>query len=59
MRDKAFEQMGLYTLALRKSALVGKDEVIRLAAVYPFARKVYEESEPMLASIRARFGLPS
>jgi ATP-dependent helicase/nuclease subunit A len=52
-REKAFRQMGLYTLALRKSGWVKPDEKISLAAVYPFAEEVYVESEPDLQQVRA------
>ena len=56
-RGKAFEQMGLYALALRKSGLLDPGEPLRLAAVYPFAEQIYIQGEPSRAQIRARFGL--
>ena len=52
-RSKAFEQMSLYTLALHKSGLLKSGETIQMAAVYPFARKIYIEAEPGLETVRA------
>lgn len=57
MRTKAFEQMALYTLALRKSGAIGANEKLKLAAVYPFAEKIYIEDEPTYDSILEMFGL--
>lgn len=57
MREKAFEQMSLYTLALRKSGLIRKDEPLKLAAVYPFAREIFVQPEPDYETIIERFGM--
>ena len=57
MRSKAFEQMSLYTLALRKSGLIQPEETLKLAAVYPFAKLVYLEDEPEYEDIIERFGM--
>jgi ATP-dependent helicase/nuclease subunit A len=57
MRSKAFEQMSLYTLALRKSGLIRADETLKLAAVYPFAKLIYIEDEPKYEDIIERFGM--
>ena len=40
-RDKAFEQMSLYALALRKAGLVAEGERLNLAAVYPFSKQIF------------------
>jgi ATP-dependent helicase/nuclease subunit A len=45
-RKKAFEQMSLYALALRKSGFVKQDEIVRLAAVYPFTQEVFIADAP-------------
>lgn len=55
-REKAFEQMALYSLALRRSGQLTRDEPLRLAAVYPFAREVFIEDEPTAERIRRLFG---
>lgn len=57
LREKAFEQMALYTLALRKSGLILPEEKLRLAAVYPFAKQIYTQDEPKYADIIERFGM--
>ncbi|RYZ64932.1 MAG: hypothetical protein EOP05_21315, partial [Proteobacteria bacterium] len=57
MREKAFEQMALYTLALRKSGLINPEEKLRLAAVYPFAKLIYTADEPKYEAIIERFGM--
>ena len=51
-REKAFSQMGLYALALRKSGWLGEDESLQLAAVYPFAQKIFTAKEPNIDVIR-------
>jgi ATP-dependent helicase/nuclease subunit A len=56
-RPKAFEQMTLYSLALRKSGLLAATDKIKMAAVYPFNEDIYIEDEPSADAIRARFGL--
>ena len=43
-REKAFEQMSLYSIALRKSNLLKPRERIQMAAVYPFAQLIYTRS---------------
>jgi ATP-dependent exoDNAse (exonuclease V) beta subunit len=45
LREKAFEQMSLYALALRKSGLLQPTETLQLAAVYPFTREIYVKPE--------------
>jgi ATP-dependent helicase/nuclease subunit A len=57
LREKAFEQMSLYALAIRKSGLLQKDEPLKLAAVYPFAELVFVESEPPKERVRHMLGL--
>lgn len=52
-REKAFKQMGLYALALRRSGWLRADEPLKLAAVYPFAQKIFVGKEPDLAEVRA------
>jgi ATP-dependent exoDNAse (exonuclease V) beta subunit len=47
-REKAFKQLALYALALRKGGEIKKDDTVRLAAVYPFAEKIFIEDEPAL-----------
>ncbi len=56
-KEKAFEQMSLYALALRGSGLVSKDETIKMAAVYPFAKDVFIEKELSREATLAKFGL--
>lgn len=56
-RPKAFEQMALYSLALRKSGLVAAGDKIKLAAVYPFAEEIYVQDEPRAEEIRTQFGI--
>ncbi len=56
-RPKAFEQMTLYSLALRKSGLLGASDKIKMAAVYPFNEDIYIEDEPSAEDIRTRFGI--
>jgi ATP-dependent helicase/nuclease subunit A len=46
-KQKAFQQMSIYALALRKSGFVKNDEPLTLAAVYPFARQVFVEAAPL------------
>ena len=43
-REKAFEQMALYSIALRKSNLLKPRERIQMAAVYPFSQLIYTRS---------------
>ena len=43
-REKAFAQMELYSIALKKSGQLGDGESIQLAAVFPFAEKIYTRS---------------
>ncbi len=45
-REKAFHQLGLYALALRKAGEVKPGDHVRLAAVYPFTEDVFIEEEP-------------
>ncbi len=45
-REKAFKQLALYALALRKGGEVKKGDTVRLAAIYPFAEQIYIEDEP-------------
>jgi ATP-dependent helicase/nuclease subunit A len=52
-REKAFRQMGLYALALRRSGWLREEESLQLAAVYPFAQKIYTAVEPDLETLRA------
>lgn len=40
-RESAFAQMEIYTLALYKSGLVEPNEEIQLAAIFPFAGKIF------------------
>lgn len=56
-RRKAFDQMALYALALRKSGQARADEEIRLAAVYPFAREIFTELAPPRERVRELFGI--
>ena len=53
-RPKAFEQMALYSLALRKSGLLEAGARLRLAAVYPFTEQVFIEDEPAPDVIQAQ-----
>jgi ATP-dependent helicase/nuclease subunit A len=46
MHERAFQQMALYALALRKSGEVAEDQPIHLAAVYPFAKEFIVRTEP-------------
>ena len=39
--EKAFSQMELYSLAVRRAGFAKPDEQIQLAAVYPFSEKVF------------------
>lgn len=55
-RDKAFAQMGLYSVALRKSGLIRDDEKIKLAAVYPFSEEIFVYDEPTREEVLAAFG---
>lgn len=55
-RRKAFDQMALYAFALKKSGLVGATESIQLAAVYPFSKQIFIESEPPAAKIESMLG---
>jgi ATP-dependent exoDNAse (exonuclease V) beta subunit len=55
MKDKAFDQMALYAMALRKSKLVKDDEPIHLAAVFPFAEKIFTAHAPTNSEIRTKF----
>lgn len=52
LREKAFEQMSLYALAVRKSGLLGPDESLRLAAVYPFSKEIFIADEPSRDRVR-------
>lgn len=54
-RAKAFEQLGLYALALRKSGEIRDGDRVQLAAVYPFAEQVYIQDEPPPTFFKARF----
>lgn len=56
-RDKAFQQLALYALALRKGGEVHAGDRVRLAAVYPFAKKIFIEEEPAAEWYRERFPL--
>ena len=56
-RPKAFEQMTLYSLALRKSGLLAATDKVKMAAVYPFNEEIYIEDEPSEDVIRTRFGI--
>lgn len=58
-KEKAFEQMSLYALALRHSGLVEASEKIQMAAVYPFAREIFIENELSREATLAKFGLES
>jgi ATP-dependent helicase/nuclease subunit A len=55
--EKAFEQMAIYTYALRKSGLVRAEEGLRLAAVFPFAEKILTREAPKLSELRSLFPL--
>jgi ATP-dependent helicase/nuclease subunit A len=57
LKFKAFEQMSLYGLALRKSGALSENETLRMAAVYPFAQEVYIEDEAPLEKVRKMLGL--
>lgn len=46
LKDKAFEQMALYALALRSSGAIAPHETLKLAAVYPFKEKIFVKEEP-------------
>lgn len=52
MKDKAFDQMMIYALALEKSGYLEPGEKIRLAAVYPFAHEIFVKTAPTLEQIR-------
>ncbi|MCM2282749.1 MAG: UvrD-helicase domain-containing protein, partial [Bdellovibrionaceae bacterium] len=54
-RAKAFEQLGLYALALRKAGQVRAGDRVRLAAVYPFAEENYLQDEPPPTFFQERF----
>lgn len=53
--QKAFSQMELYSLALRRAGLVKANEEIKIAAVYPFSEKIFVKSAPAEADIIAAF----
>lgn len=55
-KQKAFEQMSLYALALRKSGQVAPNEKLHLAAVYPFAREVFTLPELSKDKVAELFG---
>jgi ATP-dependent helicase/nuclease subunit A len=56
-KQKAFDQMALYALALRRSGLVAADEPIHFAAVYPFAKEIYTDREPPREKLKELFGV--
>ena len=58
-KEKAFEQMSLYALALRGSDLIDPKESIKMAAVYPFAREIFVQDELSREATLAKFGLKS
>lgn len=55
-RAKAFEQMSIYAVALRKSGVLRDGEPLRLAAVYPFSREIYFGEELTREQVREKFG---
>jgi ATP-dependent helicase/nuclease subunit A len=55
--EKAFEQMAIYTYALRKSGLVRDGEEIKLAAVFPFAEDIVVRTAPMIDELKQLFPL--
>lgn len=57
LREKAFDQMALYSLALRRSDLLKPNEPLWLAAVYPFSREIFVESAPTPDQVRHRLKL--
>lgn len=56
-RALAFEQMSLYSLALRQSGLLAPTDRIQMAAVYPFGEEIFIADEPTAAQMKARFEL--
>lgn len=56
-KQKAFDQMMLYAMALRRSGLVGDGEKIQLMAVYPFEEQVFSEPEPTPEQYSFKFPL--
>jgi ATP-dependent helicase/nuclease subunit A len=57
LRQKAFDQMSLYALALRKGELVDPAVKIKLAAIYPFLGKVYTSLEHNRGHLSEIFGI--
>ena len=56
-KDKAFDQMAIYSLALRKSGSVAPDEKLMIAAVYPFEAKIFVKPAPSIPQVRSLLGL--
>lgn len=56
--EKAFAQMAIYSLAIRRSGLLRSPQsLIQLAAVYPFARQILIKPAPDDAAVRGMLGL--
>lgn len=55
--ESAFKQMSIYALALRASGLVSESETIKLAAVYPMTREIFERPELSREATLAQFGI--
>ncbi len=53
--EKAFSQMELYSLAVRRAGFAKSDEQIQLAAVYPFSEKIFVKTAPSEAQVVAQF----
>lgn len=53
--EKAFSQMELYSLALRKAGVVSSNEEIKIAAVYPFSEKIFVKTAPLEAEVIKAF----
>ena len=57
LKEKAFDQMAIYSLALRRSGYLEPGEPLNLAAVYPFARRVFVKPAPSIEQVRSFLGL--
>ncbi len=56
-KEKAFEQMSIYSLALRKSGYLLPDEKLMMAAVYPFEGEIFVKSAPSIPQVKGMLGL--
>jgi hypothetical protein len=56
MREKAFAQMAIYSLGVRRSGLLG-ERPLKLAAVYPFSREIFIETAPQVEHVHGMLGI--